>query len=361
MKIVNSVLARWLNLVPLFPIAKIVLLLALYLLTGDRSIFIFSISNISISFFIRFVSGNSFALTKKYFGLPEDLAAYRALCIGFAAISFVGYLIIDLFLPQIALALLIAASKLLESAITSLAFEMSLTRDRKLALLGYYFALLSIIFIVVTYFFNIVHAIVLDVVMMSIYVIINRASMGSMRLVFKRFCRLISANYEISANVFPVSAFIFWYSNVYEATQSDVVLLGYLALAISFGGFINRPISLWASHLDAVDFRVLTSVSHHIAVVAFILGIYHYWYQLSYFGYLFPAMYIICSAIQNFIRINLYSNKDIRLLRYHLLEALLILFAVSLGSPLIWTALLLMLTRTSRLTYISILHPRLIP
>lgn len=349
----RSIFSKRHNFIPLFPLAKISLLIALYLVTGDRSIFVFSISFISVSFFIRLVSGNPFALTKKFIGAPECIGSYRTFCVIVAAVSFATYFVPGVFSSGLALTLLITASKLIEATLASILFEMSMNKDRRIRYFGYYFGGLAAMFICVTYLIDVVSAIILDVVLMALAVALLKNFLTGGWTFPRRLKKILANNYEISVTVFPVSIFVIWYGSDMSLSAADQELLGYLALAFSAAGFLNRPISLWASYLGAISYKMLSSVSHYISLTALLLVAVYFEYPMPFFEVVLAAMFIVCIAVQNFVRINLFSNSDVSLLSIHILETVVILLGMVSGASILLAAALLLLTRTSRLIYIS--------
>lgn len=353
LNLLKSIFFKRNNFIPLFPIVKILVLIALYLFTGDRSIFIFSISFISVSFFIRLISGNPFALTKKFMNEQMDLGSYRILCLSIAAVTCAGYFIIRLYSPEFGLALLIASSKLIEASVSSILFQMSMNKDRDIWKYGYYFFGSAIIFLSMTYYFDVVSAIIVDILLMGVVAIsLSDYFVGGSKLM-SSLPKLLASNYEISATVFPVSIFVIWYGSFADKSQVDLELLGALALAFSVAGFFSRPASLWASYLNGFNYKKLTELSHCISLIVFFVVILNAEYSIPFFNFIMSGFLVVSVVIQNFIRINFYSNHDFSLIKLHLVESLLILFTVINGASVLHASVLLFLTRTFRLIYIS--------
>lgn len=336
-----------LNLLPLFPFFKILTLVAIYIVFKDDVIFTYTTSFIAVAFLVRLLIGNPYSFTRKYLDNQALLQTYYLL-----NIIFVFAVILFLVLAQpenkLFIMTLVLCIKVLEAVISSILFERNLknktnTLLRKVLTVVLLFNIA--IFAVLVRTHGLMVALVFDLTILnlvSLYLLrhklahIRNAQLNNIRTV-------LGSNYEIALTVLPVSVFVLYYSQ-----NTELIMLGYITLAFSFAGFLNRPLSFVISSIKKISYRHLSNASHILSLILLLLVVSSQNTNTHFLYYLISMIMLFTIVIQNTVRLHAYSTTKLTLVRYHLIEVSLVALSF-LFSEFLISLCILIITRTVRL------------
>lgn len=338
-------------LLPIFPFFKILALLVLFVAFNDRTILIYSSSIVSVSFIVKIFSGNPYAAARKYLNLERCILSYYFL--NFLLICFLSVILLAFKLKNdYYVMLIITAIKLLEAVVVSILFEKKLKNNlsglyNKVYLLIYLLNIVIFVFLVIEGKLN--YALMIDFsLLFFMFIFLFKDRFKLYKKVDKKNClTVLKGNYDIALTVLPVSLLFLYFSS-----NSSTLLLGYIALAFSFAGFLNRVVSFIILSYEKINYKYLSYFSHSTSVLLTFLFL---TIQSSTSTiYLYSVLMIMLSIIvaQNIVRLHAYATTNLSLVKYHTFEAALIALSF-LFSEIILSLCLLLMTRTGRLFLIN--------
>ncbi len=338
------------NLLPLFAFFKMIAIIFLHFVVGVDVLFVYTTSFIAISVLVRLLTGNPYSFTRKFYHDKPVLFSYYFLNICFALGGVLLYALAD---PGQALhvAQLIFCVKLLEAVISSRLFfhvldkNQNPLRDR---ILITFFAFSVLMFSLLVVEFGLEKALLWDMVfLLGVLVALFVGDFSRLWMRFENLVTVFKSNYEIALTVLPVSLFVIFYSQ-----HDNSPLLGYITLAFSMAGFLNRPLSYLVSSLPYMNYRKLSVVSQLISVVliTMLLSFRNLDYGAHY--YLISVLLLMAVVMQNAARLHAFSTTRLSLVKYHLTEAVVIGISFMVEF-LVLSFVLLIVTRSLRLWFIQ--------
>ena len=338
------------KILSVFPIFKITFLILWFIIEQNDLVFLYSTSFIAVAFLVRFIVGNPYSITRKLRSKPHRLSSYyfilalAGLVAGSSSVFIQG---------EFKIVTLILASKLLETLVVALMFYRVVNNNQGR---DNFFVLIStlIVFEVLTFGYftfngdlNLALMVDLCVLLLASGLLIySHREMVNLVFSTRLFLYLFRNNLEIALTVLPVSILMLFFLE----RGSSVGLVGYVALAFSIAGFLNRPISYFSAMTENLNYNRLISLSYLILVFTIILLVFDF--NLVRFEYVVVVLILISILIQNLVRLHLYAHHHLNLSYYHTVESIIVL-SVSFMFDFNTALIIFLITRAGRLSYIQ--------
>lgn len=354
------------NLLPIFPMAKMTGLVAIYFLFGNDDLLVYSLGAIGVSFFVRLFNGNPFVLVRKYIRQENILLVFLIVNYAVGLVTCIVWLFLSNRLADhYSTAMLIAATKFLES--TVLVFIIFNRYNNNLCNLGnvnlkVHLWLATSIVIETTVFlvsdvylgfsFALKSSLIFCLSMSSVLVYLLRdeiSDLVGLETIQSSF-NLLKDNLEIALTVLPVSLY-FLLSPLYFDQNDEVVVfvVGFLGLSYSMAGFVSRPISYIAT---LASDRKSLHLLYFFALISFAFCFLYSSYYFESGAHSFVYVYSLVSAIsiscQNYIRVESLAYHNGSLSLYHVFETAIIAGCMAVFGPIVSFQILLV-TRFIRL------------